>query len=249
MINKQEFLVSQSKTLAAAPGGICCDILSFEPDHLEEKALGNIYFLNQQTLADKDYCSIPNLINSNLKRTFYKKPELGTEAALKETLKETNKLIEDLYDKKQGKFLNNLFYAIITLKDKELNLVLSGDTPAYFFREKLINLKEKMVPPPGQRLPEKFFQSSLTFSLENQDRLIVATPILQELINQKGLAQIMKEENFGQAAEKINKIIRQQKEPRPLAALFIEYLEEELEPQPESKNYITPPINLREILT
>jgi len=253
MFEKQEIVIRQSKVQTGRKA--FSDILAYEPQHIEEQALGNLYILSEQKELEEDLASLPNLINSTIKRNFYKTPHLGMKKSLQNALEEANRLIKEAaLRKNEVSFLKKISYLILVVKEDRVRLASSGKNSAYLNRDhQLINLNEQMVPPPEKRLAEKFFQSSISGELEEKDRLILADSSLASLIDEKGLKQILKEENLADVQAAIRKIVRQEKKVTALAVLLFEYRQtekgkEKTEAVGESKEPLAPPIDLWEIL-
>ena len=255
MLEKQEIIIRQpaEKTICDGKSQACtfCDILSYEPTHIEEVSLGSLFFISRYAKDSEESDSLINLINSTLKRTFYAKPQLGTLESLKASLKETNRLIDEFLQQHSSVLGNNLFYSFLVVKDQTMHLAASGQNLAWLYRRQLINLNKTMVPPPEKQLPGKFFQSLISGELEEGDKIILSTPALARLVDEEGIKQLLKTKELVTGAEKINKLIREAKEISPLAVLLLRYFKEEKEPSQkddQNKEHITPPISLEEIL-
>lgn len=250
MVQKQEIIVRQPP-LAKSKEEVFCDIFSYEPELVTEKALGDFYLLSQQSVKKDDFSSLPNLINSSLKRNFYKKPELGSLGSLKFALSQTNNVLRQDFLKNQSFDFANLFYLVVVVKKNQVHLAVSGQNVAFLYADdKIQDLNQKMVPPPQKQSPEKFFESLISIDLEPNNKLFLATPNLQKIISPEGLLQVAQEKRLSSSAEKINKLIREQKNPAPLALFMLKRLGQKKTSGKKrgQEEYITPPINLWEIV-
>ncbi len=255
MLEKQEVIIRQpaERTVCDGKERVCtfCDILSYEPTHIEEIALGSLFFVSQHAENNEESSSLINLINSTLKRTFYAKPQLGTLESLKTSLKETNKLISEFLRQRGATLDNNLFYFLLVVKGQTMHLTASGQNLAWLYRRKLINLGDSMAPPPEQQSAEKFFQSLVSGELEDGDKIILSTPALSKLVDEEGIKQLLKGKELVASAEKINQLVREAAQANPLAVLLLRYFQKEKIVSPKQngdKEYITPPIRLDEVL-
>jgi len=248
MIFQEEILVRPAQ--ATSPN-TTVDILNYQPKILTEKILGDFYLLFQYSSSKENFSSLPNLINSVLKRTFYKDFQKETAVAFRDALDETNRLIAGFFTQTgQMEMFKNLSYTFLIRKKSRLFLAQSGPNLAHLVRQnKPQDLVDKMAPAPHKIDPENFFASTLDFKLSFGDRLFLATPALGKIINPRGLAQILNENKPENISARINDLNRQQKKPVSLAALILAHRQKKnVTPTDAGKRYITPPIDLWQIL-
>ncbi len=246
MIKTEEILIKGHKNQKTF-----CDIFLYEPENIEEAALGNLYMV-AELATSKESSQLVNLLSSLIKREYYCLPHRGPMESLEAGLKKANLTLNELADQGNLEWLGRLHFICAVLnKEQELYLTQTGAAQAYLWREgQLASLTKKLVPAPEKPHPAKTFQSVISGKIESADKLIFSTPALFDFVSPPGFKQLFSLPKIEAISDQINKILREQKRPPALGALLIEL---ETEPAAISTpdaiaNYTTPPIKLGEII-
>jgi len=245
MIKTEEILIKSGRR---AQGGIG-EIFIYEPENIEESALGNLYLVAE--LQDgKDSSHLINLLSSLIKREYYSLPHRGPLASLEASLKKANLTLSEFADQGNLDWIGKLHFLCAVLnKEKDLFLTQTGETRALLCREgNLADITKKTVPPPQKPHPAKTFQSVVSGQVEPTDKLYFLTPGFFNFIDESGFEQILTSPKIESVSEQIKKVLREQKKLPLLCALMLEIAAEEIEtPERSTSGFITPPISLEEI--
>jgi len=245
MIKTEEILIKSGRH---AQGGLG-EIFIYEPENIEEAALGNLYLVAE--LQDgKDSSHLINLLSSLIKREYYSSPHRGPLASLEVSLKKANQTLSEFADQGNLGWLGKLhFLCAVINKEKDLFLTQTGQTRALLCREgNLADITKKTVPPPHKPHPAKTFQSVVSGQIEPTDKLFFLTPGFFNFIDESGFKQILTLPRIESISEQIKKVLREQKRLPLLCALMLEIAKEEVEASEKSNSdFITPPIGLEEI--
>jgi len=245
MIKTEEILIRGPKNKETI-----CDIFLYEPENIEEASLGGLYMVAEMTTNSSSFHLI-NLLSSIIKREYYSLPHRGPTESLEAGLKKANSTLSDVANQGNLSWLGKLHFICAAIKDKDIFLTQTGSAQAYLCREgELISITKKIVPLNEKPHPAKTFQSVISGKIEPSDKIIFGTPSIFDFFSPSGLAQLFTLPKIEQIADQMNKVIREQKRPGPLSALLLEIVAEDL-PATETKQrkgFITPPINLEEII-
>ncbi|TSC52981.1 MAG: Uncharacterized protein LiPW39_482 [Parcubacteria group bacterium LiPW_39] len=245
MIKTEEILIKGRKNKNF------CDIFCYEPENIEEAALGNLYMV-AELATEKESSQLVNLLGSLIKREYYCLPHRGPMESLEAGLKKANLTLNELANQGNLEWLGKLHFICAVLnKERELYLTQTGAAQAYLWREgRLASITKKIVPAPEKPHPAKTFQSVISGKIELTDKLIFSTPALFDFLSPPGFKQLFNLPKIENICDQINKLLREQKRPPSLGTLLIE-LEPEAVPETLSAAPIsrtTPPIKLDEII-
>jgi len=158
---------------------------------------------------------------------------------------------------KQGnpEWLSKLHFICASIAKDELLFVQTGQPQAYLARENhLVNLGHRIIPDSGKPHPSKIFSSIVTGKIETGDKIVFATPTLTELLSPNGLKQILNSnQSLLDVSDQIDKIAREENRIFPLAILLLKAeddppLKQKIHTAQQPRKFITPPIDLKEIL-
>jgi hypothetical protein len=245
MIKTEEILIRGSKNKHAF-----CELFLYEPENIEESSLGNLYMVAELG-TDQSSSQLIGLLSSLIKREYYCQPHRGPIESLEASLKKANQTLSELANQGNLEWLGQLHFICVAIcKEENIFLTQTGLAQALLYREEtLASMTKKAVPPPDKPHPSKTFQSVISGKISPGDKLFFGTPSLFEIFNPQGFKQLFDLPKIEMIADQINKILREQKKPPPLAGLLMEIIKEQ-EPVKvnERKDFITPPISLKEIL-
>ena len=246
MIKTEEILIKSPRNK-----NTICDIFLYEPENIEEMALGNLYMVAELT-TNEDSLHLVNLLSSLIKREYYASPHRGPIDSLEAGLKKANQALAEVASQGNLNWLGKIHFICAVLnKEQNLFLTQTGIAQAYLYREgKMVNITKKLVPPPDKPHPAKTFQSVISGQVACQDKIIFGTPALFDLLSLPGLKQLFDLPKIENASDQINRLLREQKKAAPLGALLLEIApEEDLIASPKNlSDFITPPIRLEELL-
>lgn len=247
MIKTEEILIKAPRNK-----NTICDIFLYEPVNIEEASLGNLYMVAELT-TNEDSLHLINLLSSLIKREYYSLPHRGPIESLEGALKKANQALSEIANQGNLNWLGKIHFICAALnKEKELFLTQTGAAQAWLCREgELLNITKKLILPTQKIHPAKTFQSVISGSISPNDKIFFGTPAIFDFFSLPGLKQLFSLPKAAAIADQINKILREEKKPPTLSALLLEITPEEetIEPTNRPKKFITPPINLGEILS
>lgn len=247
MIKTEEILIKAPRNKNTV-----CDIFMYEPGNIEETALGNLYMVAEMT-GNEDSLHLTNLLSSLIKREYYLLPHRGPIESLEASLKKANQALSEIANQGNLDWLGKIHFICAALnKEKDLFLTQTGASQAWLCREgQLVNITKKLVLPPAKAHPAKTFQSVISGTVRETDKIIFGTPAIFDFFSLPGLKQVFSQTKISLIADQIQKVLREEKKPPTLGALLLEISADDkiIEPANKPKKFITPPINLGEILS
>lgn len=256
IIETQEinFLQPKSKTGAKNKRDFC-ETFIYEPENIEEVSLGNLYLIGKLSNVSEELGHLINLLSAIIKREYYKNPQNGALQSLENSLKTTNQHLAELAQGGNLQWVGKLSFLGAAICPPQIYFTQTGKACSFLFREgHLVDISKKLIPSPEKPHPQRTFQNVVSGKIEPEDIIIIATRELIEILSPRGLRQILYSclgLPLSSTIQQIEKIIREQKVPSLGAALLIKTKPEEdkqLNINPPSKDHITPPIPLDEIL-
>lgn len=254
VIKTEEFFLKtgQAKQISNQPKTIC-EIFCYQADNMEQMPLGNLYIVAQLTSV-KDCGYLNNLLASLIKREYYLYPAKGAIKSFQAALKKANAHLNELTKQGNREWLGKFHFIVAVLAGHELLFAQAGNPKALLCRENhLTDLGRKIIPETKKPYPSKVFSSIVSGKIEPEDKIILATPSIEEIFSLAGLRQILiTQKKIDNISDQINKVLREQDKIKQLAILLIQI---ENEPPIEQKTFlsekkhkiITPPIDLNEI--
>lgn len=247
------FKSGSARQVSSKPKTVC-EIFCYQPDNIEQMPLGNLYIVAELSLV-KDCGHLNNLLASLIKREYYLYPERGVIKSFRSALKRANAHLADLAKQGNPEWLGKLHFICASIAKDELLFVQAGQPQAYLARENhLVNLGHRIIPDFQKPHPSKIFSSIITGKIEIGDKMIFATPAINEYLSASGLRQIMAVNNTPEdITAQIEKVMREKEKPSPLAVLVLKSEQETPLSQSTTQNerprrITTPPIDLNEIL-
>ncbi|MEK7160500.1 MAG: PP2C family serine/threonine-protein phosphatase [Patescibacteria group bacterium] len=247
MVKTEEIFIKGSKNKETI-----CDIFLYEPENIEEAALGSLYVVAEMT-ANEDSLHLINLLTSIIKREYYSLPHRGSAESLEAGLKKANAALNEVATQGNLKWLGKTHFICAALnKEKELFLAQTGLAQAHLCREgQLVGITKKIASLNSKPHPAKTFQNIIAGEVMPADRLFFGTPAIFEILSLPGLDQLLNSVSLATAADQINRLLREERRPSPMSALLLEIVKEDLPLSTASsakQRSATPPINLEEIL-
>lgn len=152
------------------------DSFCFEPVNIYEKRVGSLYMtgLLKNTLPQNTRF-LDNLARAT-RDHYYKFTLKSPEKALKESLKLINEHLENLAKRGDVSWLGNLSFAILSLKDFELNFTKVGDAKIILLRKgQIIDIDKKLKFQDLEPYPLKVFPNIVSGKLSENDVILILT--------------------------------------------------------------------------
>jgi hypothetical protein len=221
------------------------DSFCFEPENIYEKRLGSLYMVGVlKNALPKNYNFLEKIARF-IKENFYKKTLSKPEKALKETLKETNEFLGKIAKEGDVSWLGNLSFAILNLKNFELNFTKVGEIKFYLIRgKKVIDIDKRLRLQDIEPYPLKIFGNVVTGKLIENDLVLVLTREVFDFFQNENLIQKIRELDYFSEKD-FKKILDEKKEAlsQVKGIAFLISLSKEISKQ---KKEIIAPKTLRE---
>lgn len=197
--------------LTSGQAKLIFDSFCFEPANVYEKRLGSLYLVGElKNTLPQNVKFLDNLARV-LKNQFYSSPIKSVERNLKESLKKSNEFLEGEVKKDNTSWLGNLNFAVISLKDLNLNFTKVGDLKIFLIRGgEIIDLGKKLELQEIEPYPLKIFLNIVSGKLTTNDIVFVANKeIFDHFVEENLFSEIAKNQIEGKFSEKeLKKILR-----------------------------------------
>ena len=188
------------------------DSFCFEPENIYEKRLGSLYMVGALKNALPKNYNFLEKISKFVKENFYKKTLTKPEKALRETLKETNEFLGKIAKEGDVSWLGNLSFAILNLKNFELNFTKVGEIKIYLIRGgKIIDIDKRLRLQDIEPYPLKIFGKIVTGKLIENDLILILTKEVFDFFQSENLIQKLKDLAFFDEKE-FKKVLDEKKE-------------------------------------
>ncbi|MDP2664222.1 MAG: hypothetical protein Q8P08_02190 [bacterium] len=175
-----------------AKSDVIFDSFCYEPENIYEKRIGSLYMLGflRNTLPQNSKF-LDNLAKF-IKEKYYKAVSKSPEKSLRETLRKANEYLENIAKSGDVSWLGNFNFAVISVKNSELNFTKVGDLKLFLLRKgHIIDIDQKLKFEDIEPYPLKIFGNIISGKLVENDILIVSsTNISDFFVKEKILAEI-----------------------------------------------------------
>lgn len=218
---------------------------SCDPQNIYEKRVGSLYMVGllKNTLPQNAYF-INNLART-IKEKYYKNISSSQEKSLRETLRRANEYLEKIAKAGDVSWLGNLNFAVLSLKNLELNFTKVGELKMFLVRKgKIIDIDQKLKFEEIEPYPLKIFGSIISGKMNENDIILALTKeifnafLKENILNE--VARISLISPLDQGLKKIKNIFESKKEglSKISGACLIIALTKE--PFPKEKEIISP---------
>jgi len=186
------------------------DSFCYIPENIYEKRMGGIFMLAELKSPLPHNYKLLEKTASAVKKEFYLKFHRTHEQALKESLKRGNEVLSAEVAKENTDWLGNLNFAIISLKNFDLNFTKIGAIKMFLLRgPHVIDIGSKLDSQEIEPYPLKIFNNIVSGRLAENDIILLFSeaifPALKNIINE--IAEILpfdenKLKNFIKTKEK-----------------------------------------------
>jgi hypothetical protein len=229
------------------------DSFCFEPENIYEKRLGSLYMVGVLKNALPKNYNFLEKISKFVKERFYKKTLSKPEKALRETLKEVNNFLAQIAKEGDVSWLGNLSFAILNLKNFELNFTKVGEMKFYLIRgKKVIDIDRRLRLQDIEPYPLKIFGNIVTGKLIENDLVLVLTKEVFDFFQNENLIQRIRELDYFNEKD-FKKILDEKKEALSQVKGIAFFISLSKEVSKEKKEIIAPKalkeFSLREIFS
>ncbi len=160
----------------------------YQPENIYEKGKGSLCLVGfLKNVLPKNTRFLDNLANL-IKQKYYSPTLKLPEKSLKEGLRKTNEFLENIAKKGDVSWLGNLSFAVITLKNYELNFAKVGDLKIFLLRNgQIIDIDQKLKFNDIEPYPLKIFGNIVSGKLAEDDKIMVLTKEVFELFSGQSL--------------------------------------------------------------
>jgi len=160
--------------LAAGKDDLIFDSFCFEPKNIYEKRMGDLYMVGLLKNVLPKNIRFLDVLVQKIKEKYYQAVSVSPEKSLKDTLRIANEHLEKIAKQGDVSWLGNLSFAVISLKDFELNFTKIGDLKLFLIRKgQLIDIDQKLKLEDIEPYPLKIFGSIVSGKLAENDIILV----------------------------------------------------------------------------
>lgn len=184
------------------------DSFIFEPENIEEQALGNLYIIGEVTNYSENSSYLVNLLISVLKREFYANSKRSPLDSLENALHKANSTLADFAEQGNIEWINNLNVVIAVLKDGVLHFSQTGYCRVVLVRDgELADISQGLIVPEQTASHLKTFANIASGQLESGDQIVLAT---ESFFNAVPEGEIKRLSGFGfdEEMEKFEEVIK-----------------------------------------
>ncbi len=187
------------------------DSFCYTPANVYEKRSGSLYLVGELKNALPQNSGLLDNLAKIIKGKFYAFPVQPIEEGLKKSLKRANEFLENEVKKDNTSWLGDLNFAVISLKNSNLNFTKVGDLKILLLRgNQIINIGKKLELQEIEPYPLKVFLNIVSGKLSTGDIIFISTKEVFDSFSKENLinevAQISIEGKFSE--KKLKKILK-----------------------------------------
>lgn len=205
-----------------------CGASSYEALNVEEGKLGNLYLAgkisNFPPKKHKNSEFLLSVLTSVIKREFYSRPQKDTLEALESALQSANIYLEDFARKGHKEWIGNLDFACLVFSQNIIHISQAGNMIFYLYRKgTMSNVAKKFLNNNDKSKSLKIFSNIASGDLEENDKIIIASADLLEIIPVLKIKELISYPSTEQLYEFIKGKLKDKKTaPNSLACLILE---------------------------
>jgi len=164
------------------------DSFCYEPENIYERRVGSLYMVgNLKNVLPKNNRFLDNL-SSVIKEKYYSPKLHLPENSLKESLRTANDHLERIAKSSDVSWLGNLSFAVLSLRNFELNFTKVGDLKILLLRGRgIIDIDEKLKLEEIDPYPLKIFGNIAFGKLAENDLILILTKEVFDYCQSKNL--------------------------------------------------------------
>ncbi len=201
-----------------------CGVFSYEALNIEEAKVGNLYLAgkisNFSSKQHKNYDFLLGVLTSVLKREFYSDPQKNSAEALESALQSANIYLDDFTKKGHKEWIGNFDFTCFAFSKNNIHISQTGDMLIYLFRKNnMSNISRKFLNQNNKTKPLKTFSNIASGSLEENDKIIIATSDILEILPSQKIKEFLSRSS---TEELFNYLKDNLKKTKSLACLILE---------------------------
>jgi len=180
------------------------DSFCFEPENIYERKVGSLCLAGVlKNVLPQNVRFLENLAKV-IKERYYRLTLKNPEKALKESLKEANEFLEQIAKKGDVRWLGNLSFAVLSLKNYEMNFTKVGELKIFLLRRgRVIDIDRKLKFEEIIPWPLRIFGNIVSGKLAEGDVLLISTKEVTDFFEKENLLpEMAKLEIFDQKSLK-----------------------------------------------
>jgi len=176
------------------------DSFCYEPENIYEKRVGSLYLVGLLKNVLPQNVRFLEKLAKIIKERYYRLTLKNPEKALQESLKEANEFLEQVARKGDVRWLGNLNFATLSLKDYELNFTKVGEIKIFLLRGgRIIDIDQKLKFEEITPWPLRIFGNIVSGKLTDGDVILVSTSEVSNFFEKENLlAEIGKIQPFNE---------------------------------------------------
>jgi len=173
-----------------------CGVFSYEALNVEEAKLGNLYLVgkisNLPPKKHKSFDFLLSLLASAIKREFYANPQKTTLEALESALQSANIYLADFTKRGHKEWLGNLDFTCLAFSQNNIHIGQTGNMLIHLCRGKTMsNIARKFAISQKIIQPLKTFSNIASGTLEENDKLVITTPDILDIISSQKIKELL----------------------------------------------------------
>ena len=152
------------------------DSFCYEPENIYEKRMGSLYMVGFLKNVLPQSAHFLNKLSRIIKEKYYKTISASQEKSLKEALRKANEHLEKTAKEGDVSWLGNLDFAVLSLKNFELNFAKTGFLKIFLLRKgRVIDIDQRLKFDDIEPFPLKIFGNIVSGRLAENDAILVLT--------------------------------------------------------------------------
>lgn len=161
----------------------------YEPANIYEKKLGSLYLLGEISYALPINIRLLSNISQAIRGKFYASLLQNPEKSLRESLKKANDFLSKEVSKENVSWLGNLSFAVLSLKNLELNFTKVGKIKILLLRDGTItDISKKLDFQDIEPYPLKIFSNIISGKVDNKSKLMILTQEVFDFLSETSRA-------------------------------------------------------------
>ncbi|MDP2864381.1 MAG: hypothetical protein Q8N73_01845 [bacterium] len=160
------------------------DSFCYEPENIYEKRLGSLYMVGELRNTLPQNSRLLDNIAQVIKGKYYAFPLQTPEQSFKESLKQVNEFLAGEVSKENVSWLGNLNFAVLSLKNFDLNFTKVGGLKILLLRAaEIIDIGGNLELQDIEPYPLKIFVNIVSGKLDVNDKILVLTKEVFEFLS------------------------------------------------------------------
>src|SRR5665647_106143 len=160
------------------------EVFVHEPENINQKELGTLFGIFEINDTTEDSSYIVNYLISVIKKEYFSRPKRGSVESFEAALHRANLALAKLAEYGNINWIGKINALCAVAERQNLHLTQTGNTLALLLRKGyLTNLSEDLSPDNLEPNPLKTFVNISSGKLENQDKLIILTENILDILD------------------------------------------------------------------